>query len=143
VSGSDPVVVPPAPPRATGTMVVAAIVVVIAFLGGIFIGVAGDRFYLIRAREFFPHHAGPFVTDHMVRHLQRELNLSPQQSEQVRRILETSRGRIDALFANVRPQVKQEIDQASAQIEKVLTREQRTKFEALRMRMMKRWPPRR
>ncbi len=137
MSVSDPMVTPPSQPRGSKTTLLAAVLVLIAFLGGIVAGIAGDRFYLFRHHEFFPHRAGPFVTEHLVRRLERELSLTPQQRDEVRRILESRRGRIEAIFANVRPQVTQEIDQANAEIEKILTPEQRSKFDAIKIRMQR------
>jgi Spy/CpxP family protein refolding chaperone len=42
-------------------------------------------------------------------------------------------------MANVRPQVRQELDATNAEIETVLTPEQKTKFSNLRMRIGARW----
>lgn len=113
----------------------AVVVVVVAFIAGILVGVAGDHFYLIRNGRLFPRRAGRFAADRMADNLGRELQLSSQQKAQVQQIIEKHRARIDAAMSSVRPQVRQEIDATNKEIETILTAEQRTKFEALRMRM--------
>ncbi len=113
----------------------AVLVVVVAFIAGILVGVAGDHFYLIRNGRLFPRRAGRFAADRMADNLGRELQLSPQQKTQVQQIIERHRAKIDAVMTGVRPQVRQEIDATNKEIETILTAEQRTKFEALRMRM--------
>jgi hypothetical protein len=53
----------------------------------------------------------------------------------VQQIIEKHRAKIDAAMSSVRPQVRQEIDATNKEIETILTPDQRTKFEALRMHM--------
>lgn len=113
----------------------AVVVVVVAFIAGILVGVAGDHFYLIRNGRLFPRRAGRFAADRMADNLGRELQLSPQQKAQVQQIIERHRARIDTVMSSVRPQVRLEIDATNKEIETILTAEQRTKFEALRMRI--------
>ncbi|HEX7678182.1 MAG TPA: hypothetical protein VF713_08670 [Thermoanaerobaculia bacterium] len=113
----------------------AVVVVVVAFIAGILVGVAGDHLYLIHNGRLFPRRAARFAADRMADNLGRELQLSPQQKAQVQQIIEKHRAKIDAVMSNVRPQVRQEIDATNKEIETILTAEQRTKFEALRMRL--------
>lgn len=113
----------------------AVVVVVVAFIAGILVGVAGDHLYLIHNGRLFPRRAARFAADRMADNLGRELQLSPQQKAQVQQIIEKHRAKIDAVMSNVRPQVRQEIDATNKEIESILTAEQRTKFEALQMRM--------
>jgi len=113
----------------------AVVVVVVAFIAGILVGVAGDHLYLIRNGRLFPRHAGRFSADRMADNLGRELQLSPQQKTQVQQIIEKHRAKIDGAMSSVRPQVHQEIDATNKEIETILTAEQRTKFEEFRMRM--------
>lgn len=113
----------------------AVVVVVVAFIAGILVGVAGDHLYLIRNGRLFPRRDGRFAADRMADNLGRELQLSPQQRAQVQQIIENHRAKIDAAMSSVRPQVRQEIDATNKEIESILTAEQRKKFEALRMRM--------
>src|SRR5260370_329770 len=71
----------------------------------------------------------------MAEHLGRELDLTTQQKTQVQQIIEKHRAKIDAVMSSVRPQVRQELDATNAEIETILTAEQKTKFAALRMRI--------
>jgi len=118
----------------SNTRAAAVAVVVVAFIAGILAGVAGDHLYLIKSGRLFPRH-GRFATDRMTERLTKELDLSAQQKTQVQQIIERHRAKIDATMASVRPQVRQELDATNAEIEKVLTAEQKTKFANLRMRI--------
>ena len=106
------------------------VVVIIAFVTGILVGVVGDHLLFI-------HHVFPrgFVAGRIADRLDRELHLSPQQKTQVQQILDRHHTRIDAIMSGVRPQVRQEIDSTNAEIEKILTPEQRAQFAKMRMRM--------
>jgi Spy/CpxP family protein refolding chaperone len=113
----------------------AALVVLVAFIAGLVAGAAGDRFYLIRSRQLFPHRFGQMGARRIVDHLDRDLHFTAQQRKAVEVIVDRGRARVDAVMANVRPQMRQEIDTTNAEIEKVLTPEQRAKFDAMKMRM--------
>lgn len=108
---------------------------VVAFLAGILVGVAGDHLYLIRSGRMSPRHASRFSADRMAERLAGQLDLSAQQKMQVQQIIERHRAKIDATMNSVRPQVRQELDATNAEIETILTPEQRTKFADLRMRI--------
>ncbi len=113
----------------------AVVVVVVAFIAGILVGVAGDHLYLIRSGRLFPRHAARFAADRMADKLSRELQLSPQQKTQVQQIIERHRAKIDAAMSTVRPQMRQELDATNKEIETILTADQKTKFTELRMRI--------
>jgi hypothetical protein len=113
----------------------AVVVVVVAFIAGILVGVAGDHLYLIRGGRLSPRHSSRFAADRMAEHLAGELQLSAQQKTQVQQIIERHRAKIDATMSSVRPQVRQELDATNTEIETILNPEQKTKFAALRMRM--------
>lgn len=108
---------------------IAAVVVIVVFLAGIVIGVAGDRFW--RVRHPGPRRNPQMVTAAILRRLDRELDLTPQQEAAVKQILTAREQRITALMATIRPQIRQQIDAANAEIEKVLTPEQRAKFQQM------------
>jgi hypothetical protein len=112
----------------------AALIVIAAFVAGVMIGVAGDRFALLRSGQLYPRRAVAFAASHVVDRLGRDLELSDTQKRDVRAIVDRHHARIDAAWSNVRPQVKREIDAATAEIEAVLTPEQRTKFRELRVK---------
>jgi hypothetical protein len=113
----------------------AAVVVIVAFIAGLLAGVAGDRFYLIRTRQFFPHRAMEFAARRVVDHLDRELHLNAQQRVEIQGIIDRHRAHMDSIMSGVRPQMRQEIDAANAEIEKVLTPAQRVQFSNMRMHM--------
>ena len=110
--------------------------VIAAFIAGLFVGVAGDRFYLFRHGRLFPSHGvGDFAAHRIVDRLDHDLHLTPQQKTQIQQIIDRHRVRIDSLMTGVRPQVRQELDTANGEIEKLLTPEQQEKFKKMRMRM--------
>jgi Spy/CpxP family protein refolding chaperone len=112
----------------------AILLVAVAFVAGALIGFAGGRFYSLfhgplRGR-------GPdFMRGRIVSHLHRELNLTPQQHDQIARIMERHHQRMQDLSAGIRPQMRQELDAANREIEALLTAEQREKFKKMRIRM--------
>jgi len=113
----------------------AAVVVVVAFIAGLLIGAAGDHFYLLHSGRLSPRRTARSTAGRMADNLSRELQLTPQQKTQVQQIIERHRAKIDATMASVRPQVRQEVDATNAEIDRILTPEQRTKFAVMRMRM--------
>jgi hypothetical protein len=107
--------------------------VIAIFIGGLLVGIAGDRFYL--------DHRGPrrpmspqSMTRRIVDHLDRDLHFSAQQKADVQRIIDQHHTRIDTVMTGVQPQIRAELDAANAEIEKILTPEQREEFKKLRMR---------
>ncbi|HEY6843303.1 MAG TPA: hypothetical protein VI391_03990 [Thermoanaerobaculia bacterium] len=123
-------------PSASNTRTTAIAVVIIAFIAGVFVGIAGDHLLIIH--HLFPRHFG---SRPILERLDRELHLTPQQKTQVQQILDRHRARIEAAMANVRPQIRQEIDATNAEIEKVLTPDQRAQFAKMKMRMPHRRGP--
>ena len=113
----------------------AAMLVVVAFVAGLFMGVAGDHLFFLHRHE---GRRGGFGTKQIVDRLDRELHLTSQQKTQIQAVLDRHRARIDALMSTVRPQMRQEIDAGNAEIEKFLTPQQREQFQHLKMRL----PPR-
>lgn len=105
------------------TIVIAAIVVIVAFLAGIMVGVASDR--LLRHRNFARR---PMMWAMMVHRLDRHLDLTDAQQKQVQQILARRHERLEG-------QMRVEIDATNAEIERVLTAEQREKFRKMRMRL--------
>ncbi|HEX9500411.1 MAG TPA: hypothetical protein VGA10_02035 [Thermoanaerobaculia bacterium] len=105
-------------------------VVIAAFIGGVFVGIAGDHFYLLHHRPARPQ----FSTRRIVEHLDRELHFSPQQKSDVQQIIDRHHARIDTLMAGIQPQVRAELDTVNAEIEKILTPQQRVEFKKIQMR---------
>jgi len=104
-----------------------------ALVAGAVLGVAGDRAWMhIHRQQRAPR------LDRLVEHLDRTLNLTPQQEGTVKEIVERRGVRVEAIAATMRPQMRQEIESTNAEIEKVLTPEQRLKFQTLSQRMHQR-----
>jgi Spy/CpxP family protein refolding chaperone len=112
----------------------AALIVAVAFVAGLFVGIAGDRAVLIHSGRLFPRHGGAFAAQHVVDHLDRQLHLSDAQRTAIQRIVNVHHARIQSVWDNVRPQVRREIDATTAEIESVLTPQQRATFREMRNR---------
>ena len=124
---------PSASPSRTRTT--AALSVVAVFIGGLLVGIAGDRFYLLRTHRLFPSDRGArFATRRIVEHLDRDLHLSPQQKIDVQRVIDQHHLRIDSVMSGIQPQVHAELEAANAEIDKILTPQQRETFKKMRMR---------
>ena len=122
----------PINPRTSATLLV-----VVAFVAGLFIGVAGDHLFFIHRHEM---RRGQFGGRQIVERLDRELHLTSPQKTQIQGVLDRHRARIDTIMSNVRPQMRQEIDAGNAEIEKLLTPQQREQFQHLKMRLPPRHP---
>ena len=110
-------------------------VVFIAFACGILIGIAGDHAWLLYHRRIMPAHATGRVPRLFMEHLSRKLELNAQQRTAVEKILERRRARVEQVWTSVRPQIRQEIDETNAEIEQLLTPEQKVKFAEVKMKM--------
>ena len=134
---SDPAIEPPRG-TSTSTKVIATIVVLLAFFGGLVIGVIGDRIWTMHhgpgPRPFAVH----LVTARILDRLDHELNLTPQQRTQVKQILDAHAQRIQGVWNGVQPQIRAEIDRNNAEIARVLNPDQRQKFERLKMQFLPR-----
>lgn len=117
----------------TRSTVLAAVALVVTFVAGIVVGVAGDRILLWRRPD---RTLRPPITAFMVKRLDQRLNLTPQQEVEVTRILQKHHQRLGAVWSNVNPQLRNEIEQTNIEIRRVLTPEQRAKFEGLKMRLL-------
>lgn len=107
----------------TKTTAIAVAVLVLTFLAGMATGVFTSHMMILRGghgAERFPRA--------LVNRLDRRLDLTDEQRAQVAKIVNERHARI---AANVRG----EIERANAEIERVLTPEQRVTFRNMRMRM--------
>lgn len=111
----------------------AALLVAVAFVAGLFVGISGDRLYLIRTHQFFPRRAADSSAHRLVDRLDRELDLTDAQQAAIQKIVDERRARIEAAWNEVRPRVRAEIAATNAEIEKILTPQQREKFRSLRI----------
>ena len=117
------------------TVLLAVVVLLLTFAAGALVGVVGGRaFFWSRIQSGGKRP----VADFMVKRLDRSLDLTPQQEAQVTRNLHAHHERIGAVWSGLRPQLRREVDQTNAEIERVLTPEQRKKFSGLKMRLMPR-----
>ena len=132
-------------PRALATLVV-----VVALLTGIVAGMAADRRLATRWHSGPP--GGRFMAgrsprgawagdgarggpaDHMHQRFATELGLTPAQMAQVDSIMGRSMAERHALEDSIRPRMRSILDSTRSQIERVLTPDQRQKFEAWRSR---------
>lgn len=129
----------------------ATLVVVIALLTGILVGVAADRRLGMHGRGQFGGHfqqvgrgpRGPWggggegrpgPPDRIRQRFATELGLSPTQMAQVDSIMARSMAERRAFEDSIRPRMHGMLDATRSDIERVLTPDQRRKFEAWRSR---------
>jgi Spy/CpxP family protein refolding chaperone len=120
----------PLPPRrtTTRTAILAFVVILATFAAGVLAGVAIDR-------RMHRNPPPPFMVEAMLHRLDRRLDLTDQQRDTIEQIIQRRHARMSRLFAHVRPQMDAEIAATNAEIERVLTPEQREKFQKMRMRL--------
>jgi hypothetical protein len=121
-----------APASRTSTVVIAALALLITFAAGVVVGVVGDRFLFL---HHGPRRMPPMAVDAMISRLDHQLDLSAGQRAEVEKILERRHQRIMALTEDLRPRIAAEIEGANADIERVLTPEQRAKFQDVKIRL--------
>ena len=114
------------------TVVIASLALVVTFIAGFVAGVVADRFMMHRRRD---HRPPPMAAHAMLFHLDRRLDLTDAQEKQIRTILERRHQRMNAQWEAMRPRMDAEIQQTNAEIERVLTPEQREKFKELRLHL--------
>ncbi len=98
----------------------ATLVLLGTFVLGMIAGAAILHIVLLALRGPGGPHAGPPFGEPPVVHLRRTLGLSPEQADQLRAIFEESRGRMRA-----------EAEATRNRIRRILTPEQRAKFDAM------------
>ena len=131
MSATDPTV-PPAGRSRTSTIVIASLVLVVTFAAGFVVGAVADRYMLL---HHGPRRIPPMAVHAMIGRLDHHLDLSREQRAQIEKILERRHQRMMKLTEEVRPRIGQEIEQTNAEIERVLTPEQRRKFDDVKIRL--------
>lgn len=116
---------------ATKTTIVALLVVLLTFTAGVMVGVFASHMMILRGG----HGAPLFPARAMANRLDRRLDLTDAQRAKVEQIIRRSHDRIDGMWNDVRPRMREEIDRANAEISAILTPEQRAKFERLKFHM--------
>jgi hypothetical protein len=114
---------------------IAVVTVIATLIVGFLLGVVADRAWIVRHGLPRSVRTQRFTTDRIVTRLDGELHFTDQQRAQVTQIIQARQQRIAAIQTAVRPQIRAEIDQANAEIDKILTPEQRTKFQQIKMRV--------
>lgn len=79
------------------------------------------------------------IPERIVEHMESSLDLSPEQTEQIREIFARSFERFDELRVEMEPLVKAELDSIREEVAAVLTPEQLEKWNRRFDRMRKRW----
>lgn len=114
---------------------VAAVVVVVSLLTGVVVGITVDRrvllhrgpgpIFMARGGERW---RGPIVTGR----LEHELGLSPAQSAAVDSVMQHRMAQRDSLMSKTFPVMRALLDSTRTDIERVLTPDQKAKFEKMR-----------
>src|SRR5438094_976231 len=121
-------------PSPSSTRRTAILLVAVAFIAGALIGFAGGRVYSIY-HLFDRGHRPEFMRQRIVGHLDRELKLTSQQHDQIVAIMDRHHKRMQEITEAIHPQMRQELEVANREIEAILTPEQRTKYNTMRMRL--------
>ena len=118
------------------TRVQATLLLGAVLLAGVVLGVALDRTVLAPpGRAFLMQRPGTPSVDRMVRRMQRGLDLSEQQTAQVREILERRQPRVREIWSDARTGLLAQVDTAMQELGGVLTPAQQERLErALRAR---------
>jgi hypothetical protein len=96
----------------------------VILLAGIVIG-ATLAIILIRQRPISPQTGPEFVSEAMIRGLQRRLRLSLEQAEKVESILQQRLQKLHEIRMNARPQIAEQLRLMNEEISAVLTDQQR------------------
>ncbi|MFZ0579988.1 MAG: hypothetical protein WAN72_02530 [Candidatus Acidiferrales bacterium] len=111
----------------------AAILVLVVFILGVLLGGLGN--HLWGERVWGGHPAGPPTHTQIVSELTRELQLTPDQQQQLSSIVDDTKSKIRAAYAPADVQREQLRQQGRARIRAILTPEQLPKFEAFMARI--------
>ncbi len=117
-----------------GSRFLAGIVIVLVGLAGIAIGAAGDRamehrrMMAIVVGGRFPKGPPPEARRWVLSRLQRELDLSPGQRQQVDSVLARREADVRTLMTEMRPRFEAISDRARRDIQAALTPEQQRRF---------------
>lgn len=116
---------------ATKTTFVAILVLAVTFTAGAAVGVFVTHIVHVRGE----HMPSVFPTRMMVNRLDRRLDLTDQQRAQVEEIIRRHHTAISTMWKGLHPRVHSEIEQANAEITRILTPEQRRKFERIKLHL--------
>ena len=113
------------------TKLLAALALALMFAGGFVAGFAVHRAMAPPPGRHIPAFAGAL----MIRHLDRRLDLTDEQRRKIEEILARRHERMAGMYDDVQPRLRAELIATNAEIEAVLTPEQRREFQTLRMHL--------
>ncbi len=119
-------------------VLLAGLLLAVTLLAGMVVGGALDRMILVRQHRLLPREGLRFVSSRVVKRLDHELGLTAEQKTAVTAILEKHRLAVEGAWKEVQPRMRQEMDRANVEIEKILTPDQKKKFSELRQRWNRR-----
>ncbi|MGH9379935.1 MAG: hypothetical protein ACRD2Z_04915 [Thermoanaerobaculia bacterium] len=109
----------------------------VAFLLGMVVGGLGTELLHLRRIAAWHHRGGgPPGFGFLMHHLERRLELSPEQARQVDEILDRARRDLSDMHREVRPRIHRRLGEARSEIEEVLTPEQREELRRLGPRLL-------
>jgi Spy/CpxP family protein refolding chaperone len=116
---------------AAKTTTIAVVVVVLTFAAGVAVGIFTAHLMILRGTH------GPMLMPPtaMVHRLDRRLDLTDAQRAQVEQIIRRRHARIESMWREMRPRVREEIEQTNAEISRILTLDQRRRFEKLKLHL--------
>lgn len=116
---------------ATKTTIVAILVLVLTFTAGMAVGVFASHMMILHGG----HGAAMFPTTALVNRLDRRLDLTDAQRAQVEQIIRRRHARIDNIWSSMHPNIRAEVEGANAEITRILTPEQRVKFNQMKFHL--------
>ena len=113
---------------------------ILAFVLVFFAGIACGFFGAFRSAPWmFGHRHHGSVAEHMKRHLRTELNLTPQQMEQISPIVDRAASQLEAKREQTMREVRNIFEETHRSITPFLTPEQQTKLDKLEQRHARRF----
>jgi Spy/CpxP family protein refolding chaperone len=111
----------------------AVVLVILVFVLGIALGIVGT--YLVTSRVEAARAEGSRNHTNTLAIFTKDLNLSPEQQQQIEAILRDIRAQYAAIHQNMDPEYEQARKQGRDRIRQILTPDQKPKFEELLRRM--------
>ena len=105
------------------------------FVAGLFVGAIGSPFLL---RTFLRPPLPSEMSRHLLTRLQSQLALSPEQTAQIKPLIEQTATELHAIRLTTTKQVSYRLEETNAKIATFLTLEQKTKFEKMQEERRKR-----
>lgn len=109
------------------------------FVAGLFIGAVGSPFLMMQFMQP-PSRAG--MSQHIFQRFQKELALTPDQSAQIKPLIDQMSSQMDTIRNETSKQISDRIDETNAKIAEFLTPEQKAKLERLEEERRKRFDKR-